>query len=84
MDYRVLLKNSAEKELERLPVKTHDRIVECLLLLREDPRPAGARKLQGREGYRIRVGNYRILYLVDDSGRKVEVVSIAHRRDVYR
>jgi mRNA interferase RelE/StbE len=83
MAYAVFLKRTAEKDLDRLPVKMHDRIVERLVSLKEDPRPLGVKKLRGREGYRIRVGDYRILYVVDDLERKVEVFSVAHRREVY-
>jgi mRNA interferase RelE/StbE len=84
MAYDVFLKRSAEKELDRLPTNIHDRIIEHLVSLKEEPRPVGAKKLRGREGYRIRVGAYRILYVVDDSAKKVEVFSVAHRREVYR
>ncbi len=83
MSYVVFLKRSAEKDLNRLPVKTHDRIVEHLISLKEDPRPHGVKKLRGREGYRIRVGDYRILYIVHDEEKKVEVFSVAHRKEVY-
>ena len=84
MFYVVKLKRSAEKELDRLPIKTHDRIVKILLSLKEDPIPHGTKKLRGHDGYRIRVGNYRILYTIDESNRKVEVYSVAHRKEVYR
>jgi mRNA interferase RelE/StbE len=84
MAYDVFLKRSAEKELDRLPTNIHDRIIEHLVSLKEEPRPVGAKKLRGRAGYRIRVGAYRILYVVDDSAKKVEVFSVAHRREVYR
>ena len=84
MAYVVSLKRSAEKELERLSTKTHDKIVARIISLKEDPRPSGARKLHRREGYRIRVGDYRILYIVDDAKKKVEVFSVAHRKEVYR
>jgi mRNA interferase RelE/StbE len=60
MPYTVYLKSSAEKELDRLPTKIHDRIVKRLISLRDNPRPPGTKKLLGREGYRIRVGDYRI------------------------
>jgi mRNA interferase RelE/StbE len=55
-----------------------------LISLKENPRPLGVKKLKGQEGYRIRLGNYRILYLVDDRERKIEIFSIAHRKEVYR
>jgi mRNA interferase RelE/StbE len=82
--YTVYLKRSAEKELEALPPKTHDRIIEALLSLKDDPFPSNAKKLRGREGVRMRVGNYRILYLVDDKKKKIEVVAVGDRKDVYR
>ncbi len=83
MAYTVFLKRSAEKDLDRLPAKVHDRIMEHLIFLNESPRPIGARKLRGREGYRIRVGDYRILYTISDAEKKVEIISVAHRREVY-
>ena len=82
--YVVSLKRAAERELERLPTQVHERIVERLLTLKEDPRPVGVRKLRGREGYRIRSGNCRVLYLIDDKRKVVEILSVAHHRDVYR
>ena len=84
MPYIVSLKRSAEKELEHLPNKIHDRIVNHLISQKENPRPNKAKKLHGREGYRIRVGDYRILYVIDDKEKKVEALSFAHRREVYR
>lgn len=84
MAYIVALKRFAEKELERLPVKIYDRIIEVLVSLKENPLPRGIKKLHGSPGYRIRVGDYRILYAVDEDEKKVEVFSIAHRKDVYR
>lgn len=83
MSYVIFLKRSAEKDLNRLPTRIHDRIVEHLISLKEDPRPIGVKKLRGREGYRIRVGDYRILYSIDDLKKKAEVLSIANRREVY-
>jgi mRNA interferase RelE/StbE len=84
MDYRVFLKKSAEKELQSLPDRIHDKVVDALVSLKENPRPLGVKKLKAREGYRIRLGNYRILYLVDDRERKIEIFSIAHRKEIYR
>ncbi len=73
MTYVVTLKRTAEKELEILPTKIHDRIVKHLNSLKEQPLPVGSKKLRGREGYRTRVGAYRILYAIDDSEKKVEI-----------
>ncbi|HET54888.1 MAG TPA: type II toxin-antitoxin system RelE/ParE family toxin [Ignavibacteria bacterium] len=84
VEYQINLKRSSEKELERLPDKIHDRIVHRLLLLKKNPRPQSAKKLRGSESYRIRVSDYRILYIIDDDNKKVEIYSIAHRREAYR
>jgi len=85
MNYAVHLKRSAEKELEDLPDHVHDRIVKRLLALEENPRPRGVRKLRDRTGeYRLRVGDYRVLYVVDDTAHVVEVIAIRHRREAYR
>ncbi|HSW48757.1 MAG TPA: type II toxin-antitoxin system RelE/ParE family toxin [Bryobacteraceae bacterium] len=71
-------------ELAGLPARLHDRIVNHLLRLAEQPRPPGSRKLQGTDAYRIRVGDYRVLYEVDDQRTRVVVYSIVHRREVCR
>jgi len=84
MSYAVYLKRSAEKELDRLPAEVHDRVIKQLISLRDDPRPHGIKKLHGKEGYRIRVGDYRILYVIDDNENKLEIISVAHRKEVYR
>ena len=84
MKYAVLLKASAERELHRVPSRMHERIVRHLARLAEQPRPVGSRKLHGTDAYRIRVGDCRVLYEVDDRRAKVTVYSIGHRREVYR
>ena len=82
--YRVALTSSAEKELTGLPKKVIARIVARLERLVSVPRPPGCKKLKGGDKeWRIRVGDYRIVYVIDDSGRAVDVTRIAHRRDVY-
>jgi len=82
--YKLEIKRSAAKELGQLPTKDRARIVARIQPLAERPRPAGAEKLSGQERYRIRQGDYRILYEVDDALQRVVVVKIGHRRDVYR
>jgi mRNA interferase RelE/StbE len=82
--YRVLIKRSAEKEIARLPDDVRRLVVERVLALREDPRPHGSQRLSGADGYRVRQGDYRVVYLVDDGGRAVTVVRVAHRSDVFR
>ena len=84
MSYSVKLKRSAEKELDSLPEKTRNKIISVLLALKNPPLPPGVKKLQGREGYRIRVGNYRILFTVTKTAKEIEIYSIAGRKDVYR
>ena len=84
MSYLVKLRRSAEKELDSLPEKLHNRIVSALSALKENPLPIGVKKLQGREGYRIRIGGYRVLYVIDKSKKVVDVFSIADRKEVYR
>jgi mRNA interferase RelE/StbE len=84
MAYTVRLKPRAERELDRLPTPLARRIWEKLLVLEDEPRPPGSSKLEGSDGYRIRVGDHRVLYQIDDRARTVEIVRIAHRREAYR
>ena len=84
MSYHVLLKRSAEQELNALRGKLFERVTHKLLALEENPRPFGVQKLHGQETYRLRVGDYRILYVIDDAARRVDVMSVAHRREAYR
>jgi mRNA interferase RelE/StbE len=75
---------SAAKELEAVPTKDRQRIVRRIEGLAEDPRPAGAEKLSGDDKYRIRQGDYRILYEIKDERLVVTVVRVGNRREVYR
>lgn len=85
-EYRLLIKPSAGKEIEALgQKKDRQRIVNRIAALASEPRPAGCEKLAGTEGrYRIRQGQFRIIYAVDDAARTVEVFKVGHRREVYR
>lgn len=84
MPYVVHLKRSAEKELTGLPGEVQQRVIKRLLALQANPRPPGAKKLGGGETYRLRVGDYRLLYTIDDALQKIEVSAVGHRREVYR
>ena len=85
MPFAVVLKRSAEKEVASLDVRVQGRILEALATLAENPRPPGAQKLRGPyDLWRIRVGDYRILYRVEENVLKVYVVRVSHRREVYR
>ncbi len=84
MRYNVEIKRSAEREMNRLPAEMHRRISERILALEDNPRPLGSRKLRGGEAYRLRVGDYRVLYTSDDQARRIFVYCVAHRREAYR
>ena len=82
--YQVSFTATAEKELAALPANIVARIFPRIERLAENPRPAGCKKLVGgRDEWRIRVGNYRIVYEIDDLVRTIAITRIAHRRDVY-
>jgi mRNA interferase RelE/StbE len=83
--YRLLIKASAAKELPAIPNKRdRQRIVKRIMGLETDPRPPGSQKLSGRERYRIRQGQYRIVYGIEKDELVVYVPKIGHRKDVYR
>lgn len=84
MSYAVYILRKAQRELEALPVGIYERVRDSIRNLANRPRPPGCQKLTGREGWRIRVGAYRVVYEVDDGTRIVTVLHIGHRRDVYR
>lgn len=84
-EYKVFIKPSAAKELEEVgKKKDRQRIVAHIQKLVKNPRPSGSHKLSGADKYRIRCGNYRIVYSINDDERLVQVVKIGHRREVYR
>ena len=82
--YRIVLRKSAAKEIEKLDKKTIARVIGKIQALSGDPRPPGCKKLSGEEKYRIRAGAYRILYQIGDHELIVSVVRVRHRRDAYR
>lgn len=85
MAYRLFLRPAAERDLRGLPRAILTRVERAIEKLLEEPRPAGCRKLSGFENeWRVRVGDYRILYIIDDAQREVRTARIAHRREVYR
>jgi mRNA interferase RelE/StbE len=82
--YTVEVKPPARKELEALPDNMLARVVRKLDALRDAPRPAGCKKLKGYEDqWRVRVGDWRVVYIIDDAAKLVSVTRIAHRREVY-
>ena len=83
--YRVLLERAAEKDLSRLSSDIHDRVIVAIQSLAHNPRPPGCRKLTGsKKDWRIRVGDYRVVYGIADEIRIVRVNRVRHRREVYR
>lgn len=77
------MRPAAVRALKRIDHRDRPRIRGAIALLAADPRPPGAKKLRGREGYRIRVGTYRIIYIIEDGRLVVVVVALGHRRDIY-
>jgi mRNA interferase RelE/StbE len=84
-DYRITFARSARKELEKLDVPTVNAIFPKIERLGGTPRPKGARKLHGEQNlWRIRVGDYRVIYTIDDEAHLVDVVAVRHRSEAYR
>lgn len=82
--YAVELKPSARKELESLPDTVLARVIRKLESLQHEPRPPGCKKLRGyKDSWRIRIGDWRVVYIVDDTAKLVSVTRVAHRREVY-
>lgn len=83
--YKIEWKQSAKKELRKLPESARRRILAAVAGLGEDPRPPGCRKLVGGEGaYRVRIGSYRVIYMVFGSGLLIEIIRVADRKEAYR
>ncbi len=82
--HRIEIKKSAAKELQKIARKDRIRIIEKIRSLSSNPAPSGSKKLSGGNKYRVRQGDYRILYEIFESTITIVVVRIAHRRDVYR
>ncbi len=83
-NYKIEIKKSAAKEIAKLP-KTHlKHVIDKIHLLSIDPRPDGCKKLSGDDKYRMRAGDYRILYTIEDDRLIIYVVRVRHRKDAYR
>ena len=82
--YRLLIKPSAVKEIEAVPAKDRRRLVARLRRLSADPRPPGCEKLSGHDLYRIRQGDHRVLYSIEDQALVILVIKVGHRSAVYR
>ena len=82
--YRVLVRKSVSKDLDRITKKDVRRILKAMKALSDDPRPPQSKKVSGDEKYRLRCGRYRIIYEIQDEQLIICVVRIRHRRDAYR
>ena len=84
-EYQIVFARSARKELETLPQRLGRQVLRRIEGLSATPRPTGCRKLVGSDNlWRLRVGDYRVIYAIDDAGRLVDVIGVRHRRDAYR
>lgn len=84
MPYVVLITRSAQKALAQLPLGIRERMRDALVQLGDVPRPTGCAKLRSQEGWRIRVGSYRVIYEIDDTQRRITILHLGQRRDIYR
>ncbi len=82
--YKILIKKSAAAELAGIPRKDLEKVIRRIRDLEQNPRPFGCRKLSGKDRFRLRQGDYRIVYAVDDSRRVIDVFKIGNRREIYR
>ena len=81
--YQLLIEKQVQKQLEKIPEPDFSRVKKAILDLTKDPRPAGFAKLKGRSGYRIRQGNYRVLYDINDRILTVFILAAGHRKEIY-
>jgi len=84
VNYSVFILPRAQRELAALSKPDYEKVKKAVFGLCKDPRPVNCRKLSGREGWRLRVGHYRVIYSIDDGARAVTVLQVGHRRDIYR
>ena len=83
--YELYLERSAENDLKRLPSPTFQRIIIQIKTLAENPRPSGCRKISGsKNDWRMRIGDYRVIYEIDEKEKAVKIMRVRHRREVYR
>ena len=84
MTHKVTILRRAQKELALLPGEAYGRVRNAIAALAEEPRPPGCLKLTGRDGWRIRIGSYRVVFEINDKEKVVTVLHVGHRRDIYR
>lgn len=84
MTYKLSIRRKAQKQLAKLPADDYKKVKQTILDLANDPRPNGSVKLKGRDGWRVRQGNYRIIYDIKEDVLTVIVLDVGHRRHIYR
>ena len=84
MSYEISILRRAQKELAKLPQSDYQRIRNAISNLANNPRPSGCKKLKGRPAWRIRIGDYRVIYEIRDRQLIIVVIDVGHRRDIYR
>jgi mRNA interferase RelE/StbE len=84
MRYQVNLPKTVQKQLNTLPQELKQRILKTLVQLQEEPRPVNSLQMKGGQGFRLRIGDYRVLYDIDDGNKIVNLRRIGHRREIYR
>ncbi len=84
MSYQVNLPKTVQKQLNALPQEIKQRILKSLVQLQEEPRPVNSLQMKGGQGFRLRIGDYRVLYDIDDSKQILNLRRIGHRREIYR
>jgi len=84
LDFRVRIEKQAIKALEKLDVVLQKRVAEVIRSLADNPRLSGSKKMKNRAGWRVRIGDYRVIYGIDDERSLVSVAKIGHRREVYQ
>jgi mRNA interferase RelE/StbE len=81
--YKITISRTAQKQLDKLPDKIAELLIDAITSLADEPRPSGCKKLKGRDGYRIRKGDYRIIYDIFDHILLIDIIAAGNRKDIY-
>ncbi|MDC7239172.1 MAG: type II toxin-antitoxin system RelE/ParE family toxin [Spirochaetales bacterium] len=84
MTYKISILRRAQKQLTKIPANDYKKVKQAIIDLAQDPRPAGSKKLKGRQGWRIRQGDFRVIYEIQDDKLIILVLDVGNRKDVYR
>ena len=84
MKYTVEIASSAQRQFKKLPEVIQEHLIPKILSLETNPRPSGVKKLQVFEYYRIRIGDYRVVYSINDKAHLINILDLGHRKDIYR